>query len=198
MSKPDSLPPNEVTDEATPDMPQPEEQAPVEEAPATEPSPLEAAQARVAQLEDKLLRVEAEFLNETKRIRKNADTQGRFAIERVVTDLLPVIDALHSAHGNLSDDDEAHREGLELIERSLTDALGRHGIERIEAAGQPFDPGFHEAMMVIEDDALPAQTVKQEMRAGFMLNGRVVRPAQVIVSKRSEAAPPAEPAGEED
>lgn len=181
MSEPDALP-NDVTDEAAQDALPPEGRA--EEDAAPEPTPLEAAESRVAELQDKLLRAEAEFLNETKRIRKNADTQGRFAIERVVTDLLPVIDALHSARDNLGENDEAHREGLELIERSLMDALGRHGIERIDAVGEPFDPGFHEAMLVVEDLDAPAQTVQQEMRAGYLLHGRVVRPAQVIVTKR--------------
>ena len=162
------------------------------DAPAPEPdaapSPLEAVTARVAELEDKLLRREAEFLNETKRIRKNADQQGRFAIERVVQDLLPVIDALHSAIGNTSEDDVAHREGLGLIERTLADVLGRHGIERIDATGQAFDPGIHEAMLVVEDSERPPQTVTEELRAGFRLHDRVVRPAQVIVTKHPAPA----------
>lgn len=187
MTKPDATPPvDDPIDEPLDDAAQDGPDAEGEDAAPPEPTPLEAAQGRVAELEDRLRRTEAEFVNETKRIRKNAEAQGRFAIERVVTDLLPVVDALHSAYGNTKDD--AHREGLELVERQLMDALKRHGIERIHSAGEPFDPGFHEAMLVVEDPTQPDQTVSQEMRAGFTLNGRVVRPAQVMVTKNPAAS----------
>lgn len=196
MTNPDSTFP---ADEPPADADAPRDDDAVEAVPPSMPTatPLEAAEARAAELEDRLRRTEAEFVNETKRIRKNADAQGRFAIERVVTDLLPAFDALHSAHDNTQEADAAHREGLALIERQLMDALNRHGIERIEAVGQPFDPGFHEAMLVVPDATQPDQTVSQEMRAGYTLNGRVVRPAQVMVTKHPHQ-PKAVPAAPDD
>lgn len=150
--------------------------------------------AEVATLKDKLQRVEAEFVNETKRIRRKAEQDRKYAIEKVVVDLLPVIDALHGASEALGDDDASKpmREGLSLVEKQLQGVFTRYGIAPIEAMGQPFDPARHQAMMMVENPDFEPQTVCNVTRLGYELNGRVVRPAEVIVVK----APPA-PATEE-
>ena len=194
MANPDELPKTGTpAPEGEPDVERVSDEAADD---AREVSPLEASEQRVAELEDRLKRQEAEFLNETRRIRKQSDEQGRFAIERVVVDLLPVMDALDSAANALGDSEEDRRvrEGLDLVEAELARALSRYGVERIDALGQPFDPALHQAMMMVDDPTRPAQTVSQVMRHGFTLHGRVVRPAEVLVVKGAPRADGAEPA----
>lgn len=163
-------------------------------------SPLEVAEGRVQELEDRLRRAEAEFLNETRRIRRQSDEQGRYAAERVVVDLLPVVDALRSARAALGEGeaDVMLREGLDLVDRQLVDVLSRHGIEPIDPLGEPFDPNCHEAMLMADDPSRPAQTVSQVLRTGYRLHARVVRPAQVIVARGGPAARPPEEGADAD
>jgi molecular chaperone GrpE len=129
--------------------------------------------------------MQADFLNETRRIRAQAESDRAFAIQRVVVDLLPVVDALHNAAAALAADPAAARfkEGIDLVERQLDEVLARHGVTRLEAAGKPFDPAQHEAVMLVDRADLPPQTVVDVVRPGFALNGRIVRPAHVTVSR---------------
>ncbi len=181
----------------------------VEDEPRQEPAELDAEEiaalqsqaAEAGALADKLKRVEAEFVNETKRIRRKAEEDGKYAIERVVIDLLPVVDALNGAAGLLGDDDASApmREGLALVEKQMQAIFERYGIAAIDALGQPFDPSRHQAMMMVENPEFEPQTVCTVMRVGYELNGRVVRPAEVIVVKAPTPAPDAgddEPAAE--
>jgi molecular chaperone GrpE len=163
---------------------------------------LAAATAQVAALEDKVRRQAAEFLNETRRIQRQADERARYAIQPVVQDLLGVADALHGAIGGLGDTEHERRvaEGLHLVERALVDVLAQHGVARIDALGKPFDPSLHEAVLEAESEG-PPRTVTQVLRPGFTLHGRVVRPAHVIVSKAkpvAEAREPGEDEGEKE
>ncbi len=165
---------------------------PVDEA----PTPEAIAQARVGELEDRLKRVQAEFVNETKRINRQADDRTKYAIEALVNDLLPVFDAMHSARdgfaGRARAAEEAHDEsavaadqaaleGFELVEKELMNVLARHGVGRIEAVGSVFDPALHHAIVMVDRDDLEPGQVAMELRPGFTLNGRVVRPAHVAV-----------------
>ena len=98
----------------------------------------------------------------------------------------------HSAKEGLSDDaaKSGVREGLDLVDRQLGEVLRRHNVEEIAALDTPFDPARHEAMLMVDDSSRPAQTVCQVMRPGYTLHGRVVRPAQVMVSQGGPAAAP--------
>lgn len=156
---------------------------------AEEIAALQAQAAEAAELADKVKRVEAEFVNETKRIRRKAEDDRKYAIEKVVVDLLPVVDALSGAAGLLGDDEASApmREGLGLVEKQMQGIFERYGIAAIEAMGQPFDPSRHQAMMMIENPEFEPQTVCNVMRVGYELNGRVVRPAEVIVVKAPAA-----------
>lgn len=140
---------------------------------------------RAEVLAERLKRTEAEFVNETRRIRRQADSERRFAIEAVLADLLPSLDALERAQEGLGETEvEARvREGLRLVTTEILTVLERHGVERILAHGLPFDPSRHEAITTIEADAHPPGHVCHELRAGYALSGRVVRPAQVIVAR---------------
>ena len=152
-------------------------------------TPLEAAEARADQLEDRLRRLQAEFLNDTKRMKRQAQEDAKYAIERVVKDLLTVFVALHMARDGLQGGEggaEAMAQGLDVLEKELLNVLGRHGVERMEAVGTSFDPSLHEALYVVEDEELGPNVVSRVLRPGFTLHGRVVRAAHVAVTKADE------------
>ncbi|MDJ0521523.1 MAG: nucleotide exchange factor GrpE [Planctomycetota bacterium] len=174
--------PVEDTPEDTPEDAAPE---PPAELTAEEVAALQAKAADAEKLADKVKRVEAEFVNETKRIRRQAEQDRKYAIEKVVVDLLPVVDALNSAGEALGEDEASQpmRDGLALVEKQMQGIFERYGIAAIDALGQPFDPSRHQAMMMVENPEFEPQTVCTVMRAGYELNGRVVRPAEVIVVK---------------
>jgi molecular chaperone GrpE len=170
--------------------------APVEEAgdpaPDTQPaevneeaSRIQALEQEVAEWKDRCLRQAAEMENLRHRTRREAEEARRFANERLVLDLLPVLDnfgrALEAAEQ--TDNVEAFRSGVEQILRQLSDVLDRAGVTRIEAVGQPFDPNQHEAIMQspAEDGQEPGMVV-EELRAGYRLHERVVRPTLVKVT----------------
>jgi molecular chaperone GrpE len=166
-------------------------------APASSPpDELAAAKAAAAALEDRVRRQQADFVNETRRIQRQADERVKFAVQPVVSDLLSVADALHGAIEGLKDTEHERRvvEGLRLVQKELLDVLGRHGVAGIDAIGRPFDPAVHEAVLEMEGPGAP-RTVLQVTRPGFTLHGRVVRPAHVIVSK---AKPDGAPVGDGD
>lgn len=150
------------------------------------------ADTRVAELEqqlnewkDRCLRQAAEADNLRRRTLREAEDAKRFANERLVADLLPVLDnfgrALDAA--GQTDNFDALKGGVEAIYRMLDDVLSRAGLQRIEAVGQPFDPNLHEAIMQVPaDDEHEAGQVVEELRAGYRLNDRVVRPSLVKVT----------------
>ncbi|MFN3649316.1 MAG: nucleotide exchange factor GrpE [Armatimonadota bacterium] len=146
---------------------------------------LAAAQAEAADWKDRYLRSLADMDNVRRRARMEAEDARKFANEKVISDLLPVLDnftrALDAA--SQTSDLEALRSGVELIHRQLSDALERHGLERIEALGQPFDPNLHEAIMQVEaSDGQEPHQVVEELRPGYRLHERVVRPSLVKVT----------------
>lgn len=148
-------------------------------------SPEAEAMARAAELADKLKRVEAGFVNDTKRIRRQAEQDRKYAIEKVVVDLLPVVDALGSARDSIGDGAgaDAIRDGLDLVDKQLAGVLKRYGVSEIHALGQPFDPSLHQAMMMVENPDYAPNTICEVLRSGYELNGRVVRAAEVLVVK---------------
>jgi molecular chaperone GrpE len=96
---------------------------------------------------------------------------------------------------------QALLQGIELVRRELLGVLAKHGVRRIDAEGKLFDPAAHEAMTQIVDESVPAGTVIQVLEEGYQLRDRMLRPARVVVSRRSEAAaarPTAEPDPSED
>ena len=172
------------------------DETPAPEADAT-PEQIEAWCTRAGladELEDRIKRLEADFVNESKRMQRRADQERKYAIEKVIVDLLPTLDALHSAAAALgsSDSDNQMRAGLDLVHQQLSETLAKHGVAPIEAADQPFDPNRHQALFTVPTADVAPQTVVEVLRPGFTLHDRVVRPAEVSVA----VALPA-PAGEE-
>lgn len=128
-------------------------------------------------------RVQADFENYRKRmLREQTDAIGR-ANESMVEHLLPVLDSLELAVGQLGDGDEHVRKGLELVYAELLGVLEKAGLERIDATGVPFDPTVHEAVLQ-EGDSDGEPVVAETVRTGYRLKGRVLRPAMVKVARK--------------
>lgn len=159
------------------------------EAPDQEPEEtMESLRAERDELAERLLRQAADHENYKKRSEREKADFFKRANESMAADLLPVIDDLERAlqAAQEAGGDPTMIEGLTMIHRELMRILGRHGLEPIEALGQPFDPEFHEAMMQQEDPDQPSNTVINQMQKGYMFQNRLLRPAMVVVSKRPQ------------
>ena len=142
--------------------------------------------------EDKFLRLNAEFENFRRRTLKEKQDTFKYGVQNLVKDLLSSVDNLDRAvaHGEESGggDFESLMQGVELVQRELISALGKHGVEPIEAEGAVFDPAVHEGMAHVESADVPPNTVLQVLQVGFMLRDRMIRPARVVVAKAVEKA----------
>jgi molecular chaperone GrpE len=137
-------------------------------------------------LHDRLLRLSADFDNFRRRHLREREESHRYGHENLVKDLLATVDNLDRAveHARRGGGDfDGMLQGVELVQRELHGALAKHGVTRIEAAGEPFDPNVHEAVAQQEDGSLPANTVVQVYQPGYRLWDRLLRPARVVVSK---------------
>ncbi len=179
------------------------------EAPAAaEPDPIEVLRAENNELRDRFLRLAAEMDNLRRRTDRDVKDAKSYAVAGFARDMLAVSDNLRRALDAVPTEMRAAAdaalttllEGVELTERSMLSALERHGIKKIEAEGQKFDPHFHQAMFEIPNAAVPNNTVVQVVQAGYTIGERVLRPAMVGVAKggpKSEATA-AEQAGEKN
>jgi molecular chaperone GrpE len=134
------------------------------------------------------LRVSAELENMKKRHIRDREETRKFSNEALIKKLLAVIDNLEQAMVHSVGEDEALAcvaEGVQLTFRGLMDVLSKEGLVQIKAVGERFDPNFHEAVSEVEDDSVEAGTVVHELQRGYLLNGRLIRPAKVVVSRKS-------------
>lgn len=170
------------------DVESPREDAP--EAPDT--GETEAGEELAAELEeyrDQLLRTRAELDNVRKRAEREVENARKFALERFANELLGVRDSLEMglrAADTESGGLEKLKEGMELTERMLAQAMEKFGVEVLNPEGETFDPSYHEAMSTRESGEHAPNTVLSVMQKGYLLNGRVLRPAMVVVSKRPD------------
>ena len=155
-----------------------------EESEVTEP---EALRGELADLQEKMIRLQADFDNFRRRALKERQEAHQYGHENLVKDLLASVDNLDRAieHARKSDggDFESMLQGVELVQRELLGALANHGVSEIEAGNVAFDPNVHEAMAQKEDDSVPANTVVEVFQKGYRLRDRLLRPARVVVSK---------------
>ena len=149
---------------------------------------LVAEREKNKELYDKYLRLHAEFENFKKRMEREKCEYYKYALERLVKDLLPVFDHLELAikSAEESKDFERFSEGIKLIHKQLKDTLEKEGLKYECAVGERFDPCKHEAMMHLETDAHEPNVVMEEHKKGYFLNDRLIRPAMVTVAKRPE------------
>ncbi|MGA8220274.1 MAG: nucleotide exchange factor GrpE [Candidatus Acidiferrales bacterium] len=146
-------------------------------------------QAEKQELQDTLVRRQADFENYRKRVEKERHQDRHRGVESLVEQLLPVLDAFERA---LAAHDEPayaeYRKGFELIHRQLSDALAKQGLERIESAGKEFNPHYHHAIEAVETTKHPDGTVIEVLQPGYVFHGRVLRPAMVRVAAHPAAA----------
>jgi molecular chaperone GrpE len=162
-----------------------------------EPDPVDVLNARVAELEDQRLRALAEVDNTRKRLNRQMDEALRSANDRLLVELLEVIDnfdrALKHTDGNGSSDDvKAIRSGMELIYTQMLGVLSRYDVRPMESVGRVFDPTYHEALAHIESDDFDEGVVAAEINRGYMIGARVLRHARVAVSKGASKEPDAD------
>jgi molecular chaperone GrpE len=157
-----------------------------------------ALEAELAEMKERWMRAEAENANVRNRAKKDVDDTRQYAVQKFATDVVEAAENLKRGIDSLpppSDDQPAIvakvREGLDGVERSFISTLERNGIKREDPVGQPFDPNLHQAMAEQESELHPPGTVIQAWSQAWTLNGRLLRPAMVVVAK----APTAELSG---
>ena len=179
------------------------------EAPAPEPDPLETLKAENGELRDRFLRLAAEMDNLRRRTERDVKDAKSYSVAGFARDMLAVSDNLRRALDAVPAEMRAGAdatltsllEGVEMTERSMLSALERHGVKKIDAEGQKFDPNFHQAMFEIPNPAVPNNTVLQVVQAGYTIGERVLRPAMVGVAKggpKDAPAAAAEPADQKN
>ena len=142
-----------------------------------------------AEKHDQLLRVAAEFENYKKRTAREMDDFRKFANERFVKAMLPVVDSLDLAIKSSNNDQQTNSsvvEGVTLTLNEIYKVFEQFGVKPFESLGKTFDPVFHQAMMQEETDLYPGNTVSRELQKGYMIHDRLLRPAMVVVSKKKE------------
>jgi molecular chaperone GrpE len=150
---------------------------------------LAAAKAEVASAQDMALRVRADAENAKRRATQDVEKAHKFALEKFSNDLLPVLDNLERSLAFLDLSDEKSKtlaEGVELTLKSFLDTVGKYGVEQIDPQGQAFNPEFHQAISIQPSADVAPNTVLFVMQKGYQLNGRLLRPAMVGVSKQAE------------
>jgi molecular chaperone GrpE len=153
-------------------------QAPVEEK--------ERADAQLQEMNDRYVRLYAEFENYKKRVNKDKEEIIKYGNESLLYELLPVIDHLEMALKHASDDVSSGLiQGVEITLKELKKTLDKFGLNEIEAEGKPFDPAVHHAMSQVERDDVGDNLVVEEFRKGYKLKDKVLRPSLVAVSKKT-------------
>jgi len=139
---------------------------------------------RITELEDTVLRLRAELDNSQKRSVAEIEKAHKYGIERLLLELLPVVDNLENALNNLSENvSESDKEGIDLTLKSFESALDKFGISPIYPISEDFDPINHEAVSVVKDEKHADNKIVEVMQKGWSLHERVIRPARVVVIK---------------
>ena len=135
--------------------------------------------------QDRYIRLAAEFENYKKRTQKDQDEYRKYSNERLLKELLPVIDNLQRAlqHGRVSTNLEGVLQGVELTSKKAMEILSRFGVTPIPSVGLPFDPAVHQAVAKVNGKGHKPNTVVEELEKGYLLNDRVLRPAMVTVAE---------------
>ena len=198
------------SDDATPDKPaEADDLAQTQESEASKPvsdepsetdaetdedsdNALAAAKSEAEKYRDMALRAEAEMQNLRRRSERDVQNAHKFGAERLIQNLLPVVDSLEKAveasQQAETAEDDPQLEGLKLCLKLFTDVLTKEGIEVVDPLGQPFDPNVHEALSMIENPDMEPNSVMAVIQKGYRLHERLVRPAMVMVSKAPAGA----------
>lgn len=144
--------------------------------------------AKAKDLQQQILRLHADFDNTKKRLEKDKQEAIRFSNERLLIELLPVMDTLDRAMASLSEghDPEKVKQGLKIAQSEMHELLEQHGVTLVKSVGQEFDPNLHEAVTMVETQDAKDGSVIDEIQKGYLLNGRLLRPSLVKVAKKIE------------
>ena len=146
---------------------------------------VEELQQKLSTLGEQLLREQAEMQNVRRRAQRDVESAHKFALEKFVTELLSVVDNLERAIGAIDAEDDSQKavaEGLELTLKTFIDVLTKHSVEPVDPEGQPFDADLHQAVSMVPNAEVEPNTVINVFQKGYTLNGRLIRPAMVVVS----------------
>jgi molecular chaperone GrpE len=157
----------------------------IDDVESDENSDLGAVDEQIAALKEDVLRAQAETQNARRRAEQDVEKARKFALEKFVVELLPVADNLERAIAAGDSEDEAQKvvlEGVALTHKSLLDSLKKFKVEAVDPFGEPFDPQLHQAMSMVPNPDVEPNTVLTVFQKGYTLNGRLVRPAMVVVS----------------
>ncbi|MDA1052728.1 MAG: nucleotide exchange factor GrpE [Planctomycetota bacterium] len=154
-----------------------------------QPVTIETLQEQLDQANDRVLRAQAELENFRKRARRDMDEQRQYANLPLVSDLLPAFDNLDRAVEAAEQNENATGllEGVKMVAVQIQSVLQQYSCRRVAAIGDPFDPNVHEAIAQEPSEEVPAGSITREVRVGYRLHDRVLRPSQVMVST---GAPP--------
>lgn len=147
---------------------------------------LTAAEAKIEEQKDSVLRAKADGENARRRAEQEVDKARKYALEKFAGELLSVVDNLERATQAADAENEAIKpllEGIELTQKAFMTTFEKFGLELIDPQGETFNPEKHQAMSMQENDELPANTIMAVMQKGYSLNGRLLRPAMVMVSR---------------
>ena len=157
---------------------------------------LATALLEVEKFRDLALRAEAEMQNLQRRTARDVENAHKFGVEKFVQNMLPVVDSLEKAIESTGDNADAIAQGVRLCHKLMVDTLNKEGVEIIDPVGEPFDPNEHQAMSMVENPDMEPNSVLAVVQKGCKLNGRLVRPAMVMVSKAPADQAPVDPAPE--
>lgn len=140
-------------------------------------------------LEDKMVRAHAEFENARKRIERDKIDFAKYANERMILEFLPILDNLEIAEKHIKEakDFKAVQEGVDMIQGQIQEFMKDLGVERIKSEGEVFDPHVHEPLMVDPASDKEDGIILEELKPGYRLNGKLLRPAMVKISKKEGA-----------
>lgn len=142
---------------------------------------IDEKQKKIDELTDRYKRILAEFENYKKRSAKERENLYNSLLSDIITPMLPVLDNLEKAT-DAKTEDNAYKEGINLVLKQFKDVLNSLGVKEIEALGQSFDPEVHEAVTSIQDESLGEKEVKEVLRKGYKIGTKVIRHAMVVVA----------------
>ena len=149
------------------------------------------SERKAAEYKDKLTRLQADMENLQKITKRQVESVTKQASESLIVKLLPILDSLHKAEEIAHSGKELPAEeiavGLAMIRKQLAEVLEADGLTEIPAVGQTLDPELHEAVSYVETDDAPENTVAEELRKGYILNGKVIRASLVVVNRRKNS-----------
>ena len=145
----------------------------------------EELKAKIEEAENRILRLQADYENSRRRAKLDLAATEKYKSQSLITGLLPAIDNFERALQIEADNEQTKSvlQGVEMVYRSLLDALKAEGAEQIEAVGKEFDPNLHQAIMQVEDANFESNIVVEELQKGYILKDRVIRPSMVKVNQ---------------